>query len=314
MKSYISIICFCLCLTACFENKEDKILINEIITQFLDMNKIAQNTPRIALTTPLSKMQEYQGELKKLKLSSTCKALQEESIAHMDTILSEHLSFITESNDVLSMMLAQYAAEDLSDLTKLESCSEYNKKDAKQEKKYKERANVIDTKDTDGNTTLMKASIKNSNPTIIEALIKNGVDVNARNKTGATALIMASYLNPNPAIIEALIKNGADVNAKDKDGNTALLIISFINPNFTVIETLIKNGADVNARNNVEDTPLLNACQSYFKNPEKIKTLIEFGADINAKGHKNKTPLSIIKEGEDKHDIAQLLIKHGAKE
>ena len=137
MKSYISIICFCLCLTACFENKEDKILINEIITQFLDMNKIAQNTPRIALTTPLSKMQEYQGELKKLKLSSTCKALREESIAHMDTILSEHLSFITESNDVLSMMLAQYAAEDLSDLTKLESCSEYNKKDAKQEKNTK---------------------------------------------------------------------------------------------------------------------------------------------------------------------------------
>lgn len=72
------------------------------------MNKIAQNTPRIALTTPLSKMQEYQGELKKLKLSSTCKALQEESIAHMDTILSEHLSF---KHDIAQLLIKHGAKE-----------------------------------------------------------------------------------------------------------------------------------------------------------------------------------------------------------
>lgn len=78
MKNYLPIICLCLCLTACFESKEDKKFINEKITQFLDMNKIAQSTPRIALAMPLAKMQEYQGELKKLKLGSACKALQEE--------------------------------------------------------------------------------------------------------------------------------------------------------------------------------------------------------------------------------------------
>lgn len=49
MKNYLPIICLCLCLTACFESKEDKKFINEKITQFLDMNKIAQSTPRIPL-------------------------------------------------------------------------------------------------------------------------------------------------------------------------------------------------------------------------------------------------------------------------
>lgn len=55
----------------------------------------------------------------------------------------------------------------------------------------------------------MIASIENSNPAVIETLIKNGADVNAETESGFTALMMAKVNNSNPAIIETLIKNGA---------------------------------------------------------------------------------------------------------
>ena len=60
MRKILPIICICLSLTACFENKEDKPLINEKIAQFLDINKIANATSRMNLVLPLSKMQEIQ--------------------------------------------------------------------------------------------------------------------------------------------------------------------------------------------------------------------------------------------------------------
>ena len=52
--------------------------------------------------------------------------------------------------------------------------------------------------------------------------IRNGANVNAKNKYGWTALMYASRDNPNPEVITALVKAGADVNVKDKNGLTAL--------------------------------------------------------------------------------------------
>ena len=67
----------------------------------------------------------------------------------------------------------------------------------------------------------MVAAMFNSNPAVIEALIKAKADVNARNKDGVTPLMLAAGFNSNPAVIEALIKAKADVNARDKAGKTA---------------------------------------------------------------------------------------------
>lgn len=69
--------------------------------------------------------------------------------------------------------------------------------------------------------SLLVVAGSNSNPAVIEALIKAKADVNARNKNGGTPLMAAAGFNSNPAVIEALIKAKADVTVRDKAGKTA---------------------------------------------------------------------------------------------
>jgi len=79
----------------------------------------------------------------------------------------------------------------------------------------------------------------------IEALLKDGVDVNVRDWDELTALIPAAS-SGHLDICKLLVKEGIDVNAKDKDGITALMEASIMGHE-KIVEFLIENGADVNA-------------------------------------------------------------------
>ncbi|GHT01743.1 hypothetical protein AGMMS50276_30410 [Synergistales bacterium] len=56
----------------------------------------------------------------------------------------------------------------------------------------------------------------------IEAAIKGGADVNARNEYGHTVLIIAARSNPNSEVIALLLKGGADANIRNKSGKRAI--------------------------------------------------------------------------------------------
>jgi uncharacterized protein len=71
-------------------------------------------------------------------------------------------------------------------------------------------------------TPLSAAATKNSNPKIINLLVKSGAKVNVTLTQGRTPLMSAAIKNNNSGIINALIKSGANVNAKDDLSLTAL--------------------------------------------------------------------------------------------
>ena len=52
------------------------------------------------------------------------------------------------------------------------------------------RTRVVDEKDGEGNTALMRAALDGQSETV-KALLRNGSDVNARNREGRAALVFA---------------------------------------------------------------------------------------------------------------------------
>ncbi|MFB0551948.1 MAG: ankyrin repeat domain-containing protein [Phycisphaerae bacterium] len=160
-------------------------------------------------------------------------------------------------------------------------------------------------KDRLGHTPLHRAA-RHGDKALVELLIANGAEVNAKDCVGRTPLALAGLKD----VAEILIAKGADVNAKNKGGYT-LLHLTARSGNKERTELLIANGADVNAENTGGATPLRFAAANGHKKVAEL--LITKGADVNAKDKKGRTPLWYAQE-EGHTEIVELLRKHGAEE
>ena len=81
-------------------------------------------------------------------------------------------------------------------------------------------ANINDV-DNHGNTTLHHAVLSENNEMVNLLLSTKGIEINAKDALGNTALHLAAK-EDLPNIVEALIKNGANVNEENKNMKTAL--------------------------------------------------------------------------------------------
>ena len=141
---------------------------------------------------------------------------------------------------------------------------------------------------------------------LVQLLLKNGADVNAKTKYGDTPLSRAAHRHEID-VARLLLRNKAEVDARDDDGWTplhfavtkcdeqmaALLLASKANPNLTIkyggtalhlaidckkemVELLLANNADVNAKDWKGDTTLSLATvrASYFTNEQNLKNVI----------------------------------------
>ena len=144
-------------------------------------------------------------------------------------------------------------------------------------------------------TPLLRATLFNDNPAVIETLLKAGADLMARDEFGRTPLHTAASNNNNPEVIETLLKAGADPMAKTTWKRTPLHNAARFNENPAVITALLKAGADLEAQNKSKETPLHGAAISN-DNPEVVKTLIDAGANQMAWNKKGKTPLQVARK------------------
>lgn len=123
-------------------------------------------------------------------------------------------------------------------------------------------------------------AIKHNDAELAEALLEQGVSINARNENGDTALIMAVDLSirnrpsswtdrqKNKAIVKLLLQNNADINLQNNEGETALFYAAGVaHPHLStptkpptgfssikLVKLLLKNDADVTIQNRNGET------------------------------------------------------------
>lgn len=99
----------------------------------------------------------------------------------------------------------------------------------------------LDARDGEGNTPLMRAALDGQTKQV-EALLRNGADVNAQNHEGRTALMFA-IINLHAATVKTLLEFGADVNVEAGCGCTPLTLAA-CSGDIGITRALLKRGAD----------------------------------------------------------------------
>lgn len=119
---------------------------------------------------------------------------------------------------------------------------------------------------------------------MIEVLVKNGADINAKDNNGWTPLQKSLSDSMGwPEAIEKFIELGVDLEATDLDGETALHAAA-VSGYPAIVEALVKAGANVDVQNDYGETSLhllLREPDKYFFHYDDIKTLLDLGARID---------------------------------
>jgi ankyrin repeat protein len=104
------------------------------------------------------------------------------------------------------------------------------------------------------------------------------------------------------AEVNRLLRDGANVQVRDKEGHTALSIAAYYNST-EIAEALLKRGADPNARGYDGLTPLMRAAKN--GNTEAVRLLLSHGANANAQGMNGETALKLASGDRQKEAAAR---------
>ncbi|KAL3890223.1 hypothetical protein ACJMK2_002514 [Sinanodonta woodiana] len=179
---------------------------------------------------------------------------------------------------------------------------------------------------------------------VIDLLLRKGVDINATDFVGQTALICAITTVPPTGledsdaydleanrnivsarrckieIVEYLLHKGANMEVIGNNGYTALCM-ALANQNVDVIETLVKHGANVNHLTNIKMSPAhVICCEGEWSDENDIQTillpslriLLNAGLNLNIIGLDDSTVLHFTATKMN-HSICEFRVKSGAE-
>ncbi|MDH4240830.1 MAG: ankyrin repeat domain-containing protein [Phycisphaerae bacterium] len=168
----------------------------------------------------------------------------------------------------------------------------------------------------------LQRAAQNGDLPAVKSLIEQGTPVDHPCDFNRWTALHAAAHKGNVEIAEYLLKQGANVDVKDKDGYTPLhnTADSFLKgfprkrteaDRNRIAALLLKYGAHVNATINHGDTPLHRA--AITNNVALVQLLLENGADPNIQQSQGMTPLHFaLGAGKDRVQVVHLLLAHGA--
>ncbi len=163
-----------------------------------------------------------------------------------------------------------------------------------------------------GQTPLFLAAWRNADPGVISALLDAGARVNEGSNKRSTPLMIASGYNANPAVIEELVAAGARLEDRNEDGWTALHYAALFSSNPRVIAALAQAGADLSAMDKHGLTAVMLAAQMNA-NPGAMAALLAAGARTDDPGATGCTPVLLASSSNANPQVVSLLLKAGAE-
>jgi len=146
----------------------------------------------------------------------------------------------------------------------------------------------LNTKGSPGKSPFLQAITERSKPNLdlLKWYLDHGARRHATTYEGDTALHLA-VRRYDYGLIDLLIRNGLDIDARNSRGQTPLILVS-TNKNKKA-EQFIQAGANVHIPDNLGGTPLHYAARDF--NRELVQSLIDHGADVNARDIFGRSPL-----------------------
>ena len=163
--------------------------------------------------------------------------------------------------------------------------------------------------------SLLTNAIRNADVKITKALIAHGANVTKRDASGATAFGLAVGYG-QLSVIDALLKKGVNVNAPESNETALHTAVYSNNNNAKVVRLLLKYGADVNAQENPNhETALIYAAGTPRSEgqSEIVRALLKAHPALELKDVSGYTALRIA-EAAGNSDIVRLFRNAGAKE
>ena len=116
---------------------------------------------------------------------------------------------------------------------------------------------------------------------------------------GDTPLHSVADSKSDLGVIDALLRGGANLSARNSRGRTALF--SAVAPSrgdsdHAVVRRLIEAGADPDARDTAGRTPLMAALAQDVLNPSVVEALLDGGADASLSDQKGLTPWDLVEQ------------------
>ncbi|KAF1317876.1 hypothetical protein FI667_g14444, partial [Globisporangium splendens] len=165
----------------------------------------------------------------------------------------------------------------------------------------------VNSKTEHGRTPLSHATAGDTNSTMAQVSVAEGVSVDEKDEKERTLLAYAAARGDSVSV-DILIAAGASVDEKDEAGRTPLCYAAQCGDSSSM-QLLISAGASIDGKDKRERTPLHYAASS--GDNTSIQLLISAGATIDQKDKEKRSPLSYAAARGDRSSM-QLLMSAGA--